>query len=57
MGLPQCPGEDSNLHALRAQALNLPRMPIPPPGRQTSQDYNMRIGHVNDMAPTFSNQI
>lgn len=32
-GVPQqvCAGEDSNLHARRAQALNLPRMPIPPP--------------------------
>ncbi len=29
----ECPGEDSNLHAHRAQALNLPRMPIPPPGQ------------------------
>lgn len=27
-----CPGRDSNPHAQRAQVLNLPRMPIPPPG-------------------------
>jgi hypothetical protein len=28
-----CPGEDSNLHALRHTDLNRARLPIPPPGQ------------------------
>ena len=49
VGMPQrelrCPGEDSNLHAHRAQALNLLRMPIPPPGLWSN--YSLFITLVN----------
>ena len=41
----RCPGEDSNLHAHRAQALNLLRMPIPPPGLWSN--YSLFITLVN----------
>ena len=29
---PECPGEDSNLHALRRYHLKVVRLPVPPPG-------------------------
>jgi hypothetical protein len=38
-----CPREDSNLHAQRAQALNLPCIPIPPRG-QLQLDYSVDAG-------------
>ncbi len=37
-----CPGEDSNLHALRHTDLNRARLPVPPPG-QVSWGRFMRV--------------
>ena len=34
-----CPGEDSNLHALRHTDLNRARLPIPPPGQVRRSVY------------------
>jgi Lon protease-like protein len=55
-GIPtglRCPGEDSNLHAQRAQALNLLRMPIPPPGRYGYYSLFILLVNSNDLTYNY----